>query len=406
MATFNFDIKNQSYEIALKQTKESLLQNDTANGAYYLDRAIALSEELIAHCIIPELKRNFTEENKKLKAIRTNLVEKGINPFLPTQKQTAAAPAGGGAPRANAPQNASASNGKAGEKKSLYFSKESPDVTLKDIAGLDEVKRQIRLNVIAPLNDPELYFQYKDEVGCQILMYGPPGCGKSFVAEAIAGELKCAYAIINTYDILDKYVGEAPKKILQIFEEAKEYDNCLIFFDELDALFASRESDDSSHTKDVLTSFLTCLSGFNTRNDGKKIRVVIGATNRPWILDSALLRGKRFDTHIYIGLPDADARLFLIKKAFKKHGGLLQNTDITAERLVELFDGYSCADISSMLDKMKSLALSRALENKANGVERPEPVTYGDARTVLAGYRNSVTKESLAAFEAFKNGEI
>lgn len=406
MATFNYNIKNQSYEVALKNTKEALQKGDVESGVYYLDRAIELSAELATHCIIPELQKSLAAEHKKLKKIRENLVEKGINPFLPQAQAVAAV---SGAPKANAPTGGSAqtqTNGDDGEKKSQFFTKETPNVTLEDIAGLDEVKKQIRLNVIAPLNDPELYYSYKDEAGCQILMYGPPGCGKSFVSEAIAGELKCAYAIINTHDILDKYVGEAPKKIKQIFAEAAEYDSCLIFFDELDALFASRESDDSSHTKDVLTSFLTCLSGFNTRGDGKKIRVIIGATNRPWILDSALLRGKRFDTHIYIGLPDAEARLFLVKKAFKKHVKLLENTDITVQELVKMFDGYSCADISSMLDKMKSLALARALENKAKGESRIEPITKADAQAVLANYRNSVTAESLAAFEAFKNGVI
>ena len=236
-------------------------------------------------------------------------------------------------------------------------------------------------------------------------MYGPPGCGKSFVAEAIAGELKCAYAIINASDILDKYVGEAPKKIVQIFDESKKYDRCLIFFDELDALFADRESDDSRHTKDVLTTFLTCLSGFNSGN-GDQVRVVIGATNRPWSLDSALLRGKRFDTHIYVGLPDADARKFLINKMYKNRPALLSNTDVSIDLLTRILDSYSCADIESILGKINSLALKRSVLNREKGIDKIEPITLSDVKEVMGSYRNSVTKESLAAFEAFGNGEL
>ena len=237
-------------------------------------------------------------------------------------------------------------------------------------------------------------------------MYGPPGCGKSFVAEAIAGELKCAYAIINAHDILDKYVGEAPKKIAQIMQEAEQYDKCLIFFDELDILFSSREADDSKYTKEILTTFLTCLSGFQSNKNSNKIRIIIGATNRPWILDSALLRGKRFDTHLYVPLPDKEARKFIISKVYSKHPKLLINSDVTISQLVNLFDGYSVADIESILDKVNSRALFRALENKENKTNKPENVILNDYETVMKSYRNSVTKEILEAYEAFKKGDI
>ena len=101
-----------------------------------------------------------------------------------------------------------------------------------------------------------------DEVGCRILLYGPPGCGKSFVAEAIAGELGCAYVVLGAAELLEKYVGEGPKKLASLFQEADRYENCLLFFDELDAVFAARENEDSRYTKDILTTFLSCLSGF------------------------------------------------------------------------------------------------------------------------------------------------
>lgn len=398
MASFNFDIKRQSYEIALKETQTALSSGNIDDGKYYLTRAIELCSQLVENCVIAQIKQRYENELHKLNTLLSSL-ERGENPFM--EKSKTRTPQAGGNGNADRPQERSH------EKINTdlqFFSNEAPSTTLNDVAGLEEVKKQIRLRVLAPLKNPELYKKYMDDAGCQILMYGPPGCGKSFVAEAIAGELKCAYAIINAADLLEKYVGDGPKKVVQIFKEAEQFDNCLVFFDELDSIFASRESEDSRHTKDVLTTFLTCLSGFHVKDNGG-VRVIIGATNRPWALDSALIRGKRFDTHIYVGLPDADARAFLVHKAFKKNPSLLSG-DITEEKLVTLLDGYSCADISSILGKMKERAFERSLANFDRGLSEEEPVMEADAISVISGYRNSVTKESLEAFKAFENGEI
>jgi AAA+ superfamily predicted ATPase len=412
MAVFNFDIKRQSYEIALKQTQEALVAGDIESGKYYLSRAIELCSQLINNCIVQQMKEKYVMENKKLLSLQNSL-DKGVNPFVKQREVVSPVEADEGQKPSGSLPAYGAQNGKQGggkqsgdgKFKSQFFADEVPKTRLSDVAGLADVKKQIRLRVIAPMRDPDLYKKYMSDVGCQILMYGPPGCGKSFVAEAIAGELGCAYAIINASDLLEKYVGEGPKKVVQIFEDAKHYDNCLIFFDELDSIFASRESEDSRHTKDVLTTFLTCLSGFHS-DEGSGVRVIIGATNRPWALDSALIRGKRFDTHIYVGLPDDDARAFLVNKAFKKTPTLLEGSDVTKEKLVELYDGYSCADISSMIDKVKTLALERALNDRDQGIDKDEPVMMSDVESVLKSYRNSVTPDSIEAFKAFERGEI
>ena len=405
MAVFNFEIKRQSYNIALKQTKDALSAGDIENGKLYLARAIELCTQLVQNCTVEIMRAQYVSENKKLAGLQASL-NKGVNPFT-AQRPAQAAPATGatsGSPTVRS-DSGTARSQSTEKQKSQFFMDEVPKTTLADVAGLDDVKKEIRLRVIAPMKDQAFYAKYMDDVGCQILMYGPPGCGKSFVAEAVAGELGCAYAVINASDLLDKYVGEGSKKVVQIFKEAEAYDNCLIFFDELDSIFASREGEDSRHTKDILTTFLTCLSGFHGDKDGG-LKVIIGATNRPWALDSAVIRGKRFDTHIYVGLPDADARRFLIDKAFKKNPSLLENTDITRDDFVEMYDGYSCADISSMLSKVKTKAFERALDKREMGESGDEPITMADAKAVLADYRNSVTKESLEAFEAFRKGEI
>jgi SpoVK/Ycf46/Vps4 family AAA+-type ATPase len=406
MAAFNFEIKRQSYQMAVQRTGEALRAGDVAEGRYYLSKAIELVSQLVENCIIDHMRDAYAAEHRKLIALSAAL-DRGENPF--TAPKAAPAPRSGGNATPAAPRrsNPAAADGEEGEGAEGYefFSSDPPSVTLDDVAGLEDVKKQIRLSVIAPMSQPDLYGRYMDEAGCQILMYGPPGCGKSFVAEAIAGELGCAYAILNASDLLDKYVGEGSKKVTRIFKEAAQFDNCLIFFDELDSVFASRESDDSKHSKDVLTTFLTCLSGFGAKK-GNGIKVIIGATNRPWALDSALVRGKRFDTHVYVGLPDYDARHFLVKKAFKGKESLLEGSDLTIEALTDMFDGYSGADISAIMGKIKVRALERALDNRLRGEDDNVPVTMADAKAVLADYRNSVTPESLLAFEAFKNGEL
>lgn len=388
---FNFVLKKETYEAALKNVKDYLSQNEISDGLIYLNRALEINNELINNCSINELRARYKKEQSDLLKLKDNLISKNINPFFNKINSQI---------NQNEIQKNNLENNQ-----STIFSTTYPKITLKDVAGLDEVKEQIKLNILLPLKDPDLYYKYCDKVGSRILMYGPPGCGKSFIAEAIAGELKCAYAVINTYDVLSKYVGEAPRKIKEIFQEANKYEKCLIFFDELDSLFASRESDESNYSKDVLTSILTCLSGFNTNNE-KNLKIIIGATNRPWILDSALLRGGRFDTHIYIGLPDDKAREFMIKRAIKNNPSLLENTDVDISILVKKFDSYSGADISSIMEKIKQKVLLRASMNKENGLNQDEHITLNDVENVMAKYRNSITKESLKAFMAFKNGEL
>lgn len=425
MAVFNFTIKKQTYDIAVRRTGEELRAGNVSEGKYFLGKALALSEELVANCAVEQIRANYVAENRKLKSLLAALdrgenpfsgrdksnVTSGVKPVAPQQSSEGGSSRAVAQPAASARSNvkpAASVNGADGtgeSKQYEFFRSEPPHVTLDDVAGLEDVKRQIRLNVLAPMRQPDLYSRYLDETGCRILMYGPPGCGKSFVAEAIAGELGCAYAILNAAELLDKYVGEGSKRLRRIFDEAENFNNCLIFFDELDSVFASRDSDDSKHTKDVLTTFLTCLSGFGT--SGKRgTRVIIGATNRPWALDSALVRGKRFDTQVYVGLPDREARHFLIAKAFKGKDGLLDGSDVTLDELVDMLDGYSGADISAVTDKVKVRALERALSRRANSEDDNVPVTRADVAAVLADYRNSVNADMLMMFEAFKNGDL
>ena len=385
---FDYPGKNRAYEAALSRTKECLSADDRENGLLFLEKAISLSDELRLNAAIAEFQARFAKENASLRKIKA-LLQEGKNPFL---KKTQAVD---GAPTSKDEEK------KEGDSVTGFFSNEPPKTTLDDVAGLEAVKEQIRINVLLPLKDPELFYRYKSDAGARICMYGPPGCGKSFVAEAIAGELKCHYAVILVPDILDKYVGEAPKRIKAIFEEAEKYENVLLFFDEIDAMCSSRDSDESTHTKDILTTFLTCMSGFKPK--GKSLKVIIGATNRPWALDSALIRGQRLDTAIYVGLPDEKARQFFVDKEFAKHKEAYEGSDLTKEYCVEALDGFSGADIKTIFEQAATRTLRRVLDDKLPKGQYYK-IAKADFDAALKAHHNPVTAESLLRYAAFEKG--
>ncbi len=385
---FDYPGKNRAYEAALSRTKECLSADDRENGLLFLEKAISLSDELRLNAAIAEFQARFAKENASLRKIKV-LLQEGKNPFL---KKTQAVD---GAPTSKDEEK------KEGDSVTGFFSNEPPKTTLDDVAGLEAVKEQIRINVLLPLKDPELFYRYKSDAGARICMYGPPGCGKSFVAEAIAGELKCHYAVILVPDILDKYVGEAPKRIKAIFEEAEKYENVLLFFDEIDAMCSSRDSDESTHTKDILTTFLTCMSGFKPK--GKSLKVIIGATNRPWALDSALIRGQRLDTAIYVGLPDEKARQFFVDKEFAKHKEAYDGSDLTKEYCVEALDGFSGADIKTIFEQAATRTLRRVLDDKLPKGQYYK-IAKADFDAALKAHHNPVTAESLLRYAAFEKG--
>ncbi len=385
---FDYPGKNRAYEAALSRTKECLSADDRENGLLFLEKAISLSDELRLNAAIAEFQARFAKENASLRKIKA-LLEEGKNPFL---KKTQAVD---GAPTSKDEEK------KEGDSVTGFFSNEPPKTTLDDVAGLEAVKEQIRINVLLPLKDPELFYRYKSDAGARICMYGPPGCGKSFVAEAIAGELKCHYAVILVPDILDKYVGEAPKRIKAIFEEAEKYENVLLFFDEIDAMCSSRDSEESTHTKDILTTFLTCMSGFKPK--GKSLKVIIGATNRPWALDSALIRGQRLDTAIYVGLPDEKARQFFVDKEFAKHKEAYDGSDLTKEYCVEALDGFSGADIKTIFEQAATRTLRRVLDDKLPKGQYYK-IAKADFDAALKAHHNPVTAESLLRYAAFEKG--
>lgn len=292
-----------------------------------------------------------------------------------------------------------------------WFSADVPKLSMADVAGLTEVKEEFMVNVFAPI-DPkysQIYRKYRNDLGIQILLYGPPGTGKTHIVKCLAGQLGCKIAVVQIKDVMARLVGDGAKIIAAVFEQAKKYDKCIIFFDEIDAIAASRDDDESRHTKEQLTTLLTYMDGFMSKTAPGQIRIVVAATNRPWVLDSAVKRGGRFETQIYIPLPDLAARRKLVEIALGKDPKVKNRLDIpcepdvTPEWLAMQLEGYAGADIKAICKQIINRPLRRAIFAEHNSRPCPDyKITRKDCAEVIGKYINSITDEMLLQFDAYK----
>lgn len=291
-----------------------------------------------------------------------------------------------------------------------WFDAEVPKLTMRDVAGLGELKQTIMVNVLAPLSPKysPIYFKYRKDVGVQLLMYGPPGTGKTHLVRCLAGTLGCKIAVVQVKDFMANLVGDGAKIIAEVFEQAKQYEKCIIFFDEIDALAASRDDDESRHTKEQLTTLLTQMDGFTSAVKPGQIRIIIAATNRPWVLDSAVKRGGRFETQMYVPLPDFEARARLVELALGKDESIKKRLDIpcapdvTIEWLANKFDGFSGGDIKAICKMISNRPMLREIcALRDENIRIDDCITREDCNAVIDNYINSITNEMLIAFDAY-----
>lgn len=288
-----------------------------------------------------------------------------------------------------------------------WFSDEVPKLNFTNIIGVQEVKDTFMVDVVAPLRS-EFQAVYKkfrgEQLGSQILLYGPPGTGKTHIVKCLAGALNCKIAVVQTSEVLASVVGVAEKNMRDIFEQASELDRCIIFLDEIDSICSDRSSDDSRHTKSILTTMLTCMDGFMKKTKPGQLRIIVAATNLPWKLDSALKRGGRFETQIYVPLPDDAARKRFIDIELNK---VPHANDVTIDYLAARLHGYAGADIKAVMKQIANEPLRREVLNILNpqiGKEQGEVVTLADCETVVKRYINGVTQEMLLRFKAYDLG--
>ncbi len=242
----------------------------------------------------------------------------------------------------------------------LFF---KPDIKFSDVGGMENVKREIDLKIIKPLENAELFASYGKKVGGGILLYGPPGCGKTYIAKATAGEIDANFINIGLDDILDMWIGNSEKNLHKYFELARSKKPCVLFFDEIDALGAKRSDLKQSAGKNVINQFLAELDGVSSDNEGV---LIIGATNAPWHLDTAFRRPGRFDRIIFVPPPDDKSKESIIK--LKLEGKPHEHIDF--KKIAKRTKNYSGADINAMID----IAVEKILEDAIKtGV--PKPIT-------------------------------
>lgn len=228
-------------------------------------------------------------------------------------------------------------------------------VTFEDVAGLDELKEEIRVRMIEPFQFPEVAVRAGLDGGGNLLLYGPPGTGKTLIARAVAGEIDADFYSIKPSDLMSKWVGDAEKNVAQLFEQLYANDRAVLFLDEIEALMPKRQGNSSTVMARLVPEFLAQLDGFE-KNDERCV-MVIGATNEPWCLDRAVLRPGRFDVQVLVGLPDAKARRHLLEIALKRTPNNVEPKDYPS--LVEVSDGMSGADFRGFSKTLAKFAFKR-----------------------------------------------
>jgi AAA+ superfamily predicted ATPase len=256
---------------------------------------------------------------------------------------------------------------------------ERPTISFKDVGGMEAVKDEIRMKIILPLQQPELYRAYGKAVGGGILLYGPPGCGKTHLARATAGEVRAGFLAVGINDVLEMWIGQSERNLHELFERARDSRPCVLFFDEVDALGASRSDLRQSSGRQIINQFLSELDGVKSSNEGV---LILAATNAPWHLDGAFRRPGRFDRVLFVPPPDAPGRAGILRILVQ--GKPIKDLDF--DHLAKKTEGFSGADLKAVVD----LAVERKLrEALTAGVQ---PLTTKDLATAAAGVRPS-TKE-------------
>lgn len=265
-----------------------------------------------------------------------------------------------------------------------------PAVSFDDVAGLKDVKDAVLNKVILPLIHPELYEGYDKKNGGGLLLYGPPGTGKTMIAAAIAKEIGAKFCSIGASDIVTNGIGNSEKAIETLFKEARSFDCAVIFFDEIESLCPVTTH--AQHARQIRSELLRQMQGLDSYGaKSDKILFLIAATNKPWEIDPAFIRPGRFGTRIYVGLPDEDARLYMVKSRIEriKSAGKVIVGEINYDEIIKRTNGFNGADVTNLIDEVQEISIMRA----ATGGNKT--LTMADFETALNKITSSAQVKDL-----------
>ena len=250
---------------------------------------------------------------------------------------------------------------------------EQERITFANVGGLEAIKKQISKRIILPFKKPSLFQRFKKRVGGGILLYGPPGCGKTLLARATAGECDARFFSVAISDVLDMYIGESERKLHALFDKARSSAPAVLFFDELEALAGKRQYSREGTASKLVSQFLSEMDGFTQNNQGV---LILGATNVPWAVDAAFRRPGRFDRVLFVPPPDREARASILEQLFD---GRPTEGRIDAAGVAQKTSGFSGADLTALVEAASDVAIEASLE-----AGHEMPITEAHVKAALA----------------------